>query len=322
MPLALGGITDLTSDRAAQIEDVKRSEVFFETLAHAVHSRRVDPAGIGHETNHAAVGINSIAGPADRLDVAVIQRIFVGGVGVRGVSLGNAKLEIRIRLILCVVIGRALPDRVGRIADDHLNIGRLLMLNPRGILQKFATEKTAVIRLVILTRLKRVGETDARERHVEFIADARVKCIFDVDASHVIGKQNDLIGENLIAVLVMECGIVDEFLLDHARDESAGAGEWIENVDSDVGESSIKIRAENVLHGIENEVDDLERRVDNAESFGGFVERDLEEFIVELDDDLLPIGRILNVGAPLANRFVNAVELFVVFIDGSIVEEI
>jgi hypothetical protein len=43
-----------------------------------------------------------------------------------------------------------------------------------------------------------------------------------------------------------------------------------------------------LLGGAEDEVDDLDRRVDDAERVGGLGEGGLEELVVQLDDDLLP----------------------------------
>ncbi len=57
-------------------------------------------------------------------------------------------------------------------------------------------------------------------------------------------------------------------------DEGAGAGERVEDVHALVADRRSELVAEHVLDAREDEVDDLDRRVDDAERLGGLREGD------------------------------------------------
>ena len=74
-------------------------------------------------------------------------------------------------------------------------------------------------------------------------------------------------------------------------DERAGAGEAVEDVDALVGEALAELGAQHLVGGAQDEVDDLDRGVDDAEPVDGALEGGGEELVVELDDDpLLALG--------------------------------
>jgi hypothetical protein len=67
-------------------------------------------------------------------------------------------------------------------------------------------------------------------------------------------------------------------------------------VDALVGQALPEVLSQHLVGRAEDEVDDLDRGVDDAELVDGLLERGGEELVVELDDDLLPA---LGVSTPL-----------------------
>ena len=123
-------------------------------------------------------------------------------------------------------------------------------------------------RVVVLAHLERVGEHDAGERLVAVAASAAARSVvggLDVDRGDVVGEQQDLVGVQLVGVLAGEVVRLDQAGLEQPDDEGAGAGEGVEDVDALVGEACAEVLAQHVVGGAEDEVDDLDRRVDDAE---------------------------------------------------------
>ena len=82
--------------------------------------------------------------------------------------------------------------------------------------------------------------------------------------------------------------------MQQARDERAGAGEGIEDVDVVVAERRAELVAQHVLYARNDEVHDFHRRVDDSEAPGEFRKRAVEELVVELLDDFLSARRALD----------------------------
>ena len=116
-------------------------------------------------------------------------------------------------------------------------------------------------------------------------------CRFDVDGSDVVGEQDDLVGVQLCGVLAGEVFGLDEAGLEQPYGEGPGPNEGVDDVDTLVAQRSAKVPVHSLLGGAENEVDDLDRGVDDAECVGGFRQGGLEELVVQLDDDLLACQR-------------------------------
>ena len=73
-------------------------------------------------------------------------------------------------------------------------------------------------------------------------------------------------------------------------DESAGAGERVENVDAFVGDrDAVEVGVEEIVDRAIDEIDDLDGGVHDAERLDGLGEGLPEELLVELGDDVLSI---------------------------------
>ena len=109
------------------MEHIQAAEFVRQTLAQTIRRIRFHKARIGHKTDYATVA-DAVACPADGADVGVIQRVLVGGGGMRRVSLADAPVQLRVGDVGVVVVGAFLPGGIRRVADDHANIQRLLFV--------------------------------------------------------------------------------------------------------------------------------------------------------------------------------------------------
>src|SRR5690606_20251340 len=102
--------------------------------------------------------------------------------------------------------------------------------------------------------------------------------------------------------------LLDEAALQEPGDEGAGAGEGVENVYALAAQRLAELLAQEVVDAVEDEVDDLDRRVDDAEALGHLGERVAEELVVELDDDLLLARGAVDVRGAQLHRVVERLE--------------
>lgn len=110
--------------------------------------------------------------------------------------------------------------------------------------------------------------------------------------------------------------------LDEAGDERPRARERVEDVDALAAERLSELRLEDVLHAVEDEVDDLHRRVHDAQALGHLGERVAEELVVQLDDDLLLALRALDALRAQLHRIVEARERVGFLLEAVLLEQL
>ena len=121
---------------AAKIEDIDEIELLLQGCTEAVHRACVQPSGVGDERDNSFAAFQPIRRPAGRLDVAVINSIYIRGCRPLRVRPRNRRLKLRIVRVLRIVVRGFLPDGIRRVADDDAD-GRLaLALHARGVLLK------------------------------------------------------------------------------------------------------------------------------------------------------------------------------------------
>ena len=274
-------------------------ELASEREADAVSGVGVDVAAVRDEGYDAALGVrqHAVAGPAQGADVAVVEAVLERGLGARGVGLGDAGVELRILEVGGIVVRGRLAHRPGRVADDHADVELPLARRALVVLR----EEPGASAGPAFRELERVGENDAREGLVGTGSAGEVVIgALDVDGRDVVGEQQDLVGVQLGRVLAGEVVGPHEPRLEQAHDEGARAREGIEHVDALVGEARPEMAAQSVVGRAQDEVDDLHRRVDDAQRLGRLRQRLREEALVELGDDaLLAAGVVDALGAEL-----------------------
>ena len=102
---------------ASQVEDIDACELVGEASADTSHCVAINEGAVGDKGDDALIR-DAVAGPADGADVGVVEAVFVGGSGFRGVGVGDAGIQQFVFEILIVVVRAVLPDRIRRISSD------------------------------------------------------------------------------------------------------------------------------------------------------------------------------------------------------------
>ncbi|MCY1558732.1 hypothetical protein D9M68_956910 [compost metagenome] len=91
----------------------------------------------------------------------------------------------------------------------------------------------------------------------------------------------------------------DQSALQQPGDEGARAGEGVDDVNAFVAKRGAKLGLQNVVDAVNDEVHHLHRGVDDAQALSHLGEGVAEEFVVELDHDLLLACRVVDAFGPL-----------------------
>ena len=75
--------------------------------------------------------------------------------------------------------------------------------------------------------------------------------------------------------------------MDQTGDESAGSGERIQNIDHFIGQAAVELLFQYVLDGMDHEIDDFYRGIEDSEFLDGLGESSLEKVAIELLDQVL-----------------------------------
>ena len=110
---------------------------------------------------------------------------------------------------------------------------------------------------------------------------------FDVDGGDVVGEQDDFVGVDFAFVFFRQPISRDDAALQQAGNEGTRAGEGVENMHVFVLQAAFEFVFQDVFHAFDDEIDDFDRRVNDAEPFGHAREGVAEEFVVEFHDDFL-----------------------------------
>ena len=308
---------------AAQIEDIDGRKFACEAFAHTGLCIAVEPVTVGDKADDAALlFVEPVRSPAEGLDIAVVKRVLVVCVGFGRIGTFNLAVERRVFLVLRIVVGRLLAHGIRRIADDDGDAPFLLLDDaPRVGRELLGIE---VLVRSLLAQLEGVGQADAAEGTVLRIrAHQVVEDILDVDRGDVVGHQHDFVGMDFPTVFALQRFARDEPALEQARDEGACSGEGVEDVDVLVGERPSEFPLEDVTHRTDDEVDHLDRRVDDAQFLDRAGRGHLEELVVQLDDDALPGIGLVDVADRGADIFVKLLEFLVLLLGlGLVVEQV
>ena len=132
--------------------------------------------------------------------------------------------------------------------------------------------------------------------------------VLDIHRHDVVREQQDLVGVDLAGVLALELLVGDEVALDEVRHERARAREGVQDMHAIVGKRLAELALENAVGLAKDVVDDLGRGVDDAHLVRGRLERDLEELLVEVADELLARRIRLDGGRAAAHARIHVVE--------------
>ena len=140
--------------------------------------------------------------------------------------------------------------------------------------------------------------------------------ILNVDGGDIVGQQHDLVGVYLLGVLTHQVVARNQPALQQAHRECARAGKGVEQMHVLVRQAAPELLAQKIIDRVQHEVDDLHRRVDNAQPLHHLGECRLEEFVVQLDDNALFALSVVDAGCTLAHRIVETLQRGRVFLNG------
>ena len=245
--------------------------------AHAVGRIAVDKAAVSDKADDPGLP-DTVRGPANGPEVGVVQGVLVSARGTGRVGRLNRGVQGRVVLIGVVVIGGLLPHRVGRIADDDLNLLFQLRRGPLVV----GHEHALIQRVPVLGHLEGVGQDDSVEgrvtglrgiRGITVIRDGQRRVVahevavgdLDIRRRDVVGQQQNLVGVQLAGVLARQVCLADETRLQEPDDEGPRPGEGVEHMHALIGYTASQVGAGQPVHAAQNEVDDLYRRVDDPQ---------------------------------------------------------
>ena len=174
-----------------------------------------------------------------------------------------------------------MPHRVRRIPHDHPDVQIPLPLAPFTVVFQQCAHQ-----ILALVHLEGIGQADSLEWHVPTTMQLMVGGL-DVDGGYVVGEQHDLVGMDLVLVLVLQLCGPDQTRLQQARDEGAGAGEGVHDVDPLAAQRLAKLLLQKVIDAVQDEVDHLDRCVNDAETIAHLGKGATEELVIQLQHDLL-----------------------------------
>ena len=86
--------------------------------------------------------------------------------------------------------------------------------------------------------------------------------------------------------------------LQQAGDEGAGAGEGVDDMHALAAQGLAELVLQHIVDAVDDEIHDFHRRIDDAEALGHLREGVAEKLVVQLDDDFLLAGGVVDaVGA-------------------------
>ena len=141
-----------------------------------------------------------------------------------------------------------------------------------------------------------------------------------MDGGNVVGKEHNLVGPKLRAVLPLHIGVCDQSRLEEPHQEDPGPGEGIEHVHPLVAESPAKLLAQNVVRACEDEIHDLDRGVHDPQPIRLLPERIREELLVELHQHALPGFGIVEPGSALPDARVERLEVADLVLEAELAE--
>ena len=269
-----------------QVENVNLAKFPLEAFAETVHRVRIYPAAVRDEPDDAAaLRVDAVGCPAERLDVAVVERVLVRRGTPLRIALVDAGVQIRVLLVLRVVVCGLLPHGIRRVSDHHLDGRALLGAGARAVHRENVLAE--ILLAGALRKLETVREANPFERR-KFRGTARVVVgVLDVHARDVVGEQHDFVRLDFLSVFAFEVLPWDQPALDKPSHESSRARERIDDVHVLVGKAPPELHFQDVVDASDDEIDAFHRRIDNAQFFDRFRERAFKELVVKLDDDFL-----------------------------------
>ena len=93
---------------------------------------------------------------------------------------------------------------------------------------------------------------------------ARMIGAFDIDGRNVVSKKDQFVRVEFLPILARQVLVPDEARLQQPHDKRAGSCEGVEDLDALVTQIRPKMVLEHPIDAVENEIHDLDGRVNNS----------------------------------------------------------
>ena len=218
------GRRGLVLNAAAEVNDVEVVELVEHRCAETVVLGRIEIGAIRDERDDAVVG-EPIGSPAQEALVHVVL-VSLGGCAPFHVRLADAPVNLGVFAVGIEVVPVGLTVVVRRIADDHADRRLILLLDADPVFRRQTAQVHSRLPLhgaaavaLPVDIVQGVDEAEGRKRLIA--ADALLERVFDVQIRDVVGQDGDLVGVDLVPVLVLDA--VGREMLDQAGDECSRA---------------------------------------------------------------------------------------------------
>src|SRR5690606_14392738 len=145
---------------------------------------------------------------------------------------------------------------------------------------------------------------------------------FNVDRSNVISQKNYFIRVKLVTILMRQLSWSDKARFDQPYRERTRPRERIENVYLFILKSQAEMLSKCCIGTVQDEVNDLNRGIDNAQAFDHAWESRLEELIIQFNNDLLPPFGISDTRSSLSHTGIEPLQRLMFFVQCLFVENV
>ena len=176
-------------------------------------------------------------------------------------------------------------------------------------------------RLLLFSHSKGICQYDTLKLRVFISTKQIVECFLNIDCGDIVRQQHYLISVYLIGVLVKQIINVDKTAAEQTNNECTRTREWIEDMNALIIERAVKLIPQNIVHALDDEVNDLNRRIDDTELCDLFRQSVLEELLIKLYDDLLLSLSVINALSTFLNAQIELVECFLLLVERLFVKD-
>ena len=218
------------------------------------------------------------------------------------VSLLDARINLRVFAVFVVVVFIRLVGVVRRVANDDTDLAGVLALDAGHIFFTDAAKQLgrgAPGRSVQTHVVQRVHKTQAG-KFLVLASDGRIGGL-NVQVGHVIRQDGNLIGVQLVFVLVRQLFRLAAKVLQQFANKSTRPRGGVQNIDAWVDQVFAEVLFTQPVGAVNHEAHDLIGRIDHAQAVSGLGVVDLVEVLV---NDLQK-GLLLTVAADLGSGGAN-----------------
>src|SRR5450755_1160945 len=262
-----------------QIKMINLCKILQKVLSHTIKSVLINERIVRYKAYNPISILQAIYRPSKKSYICIPKCISVSSTRVFSISLLYTFVDHLILTIFVIIVLTYLSSIIRWIANHHHNLSSFfflysfrIFLHKQGQLSSFC-------------QFQRIHEADALEGFI--VAHFGVVFVLDVQGRDVVREQHNLVTEEVVLVLVLQ--LVARDAMQQVDDKAAGARRRIEDLHAGLGDRRAELALQYLLHAGAHEIDDLLRRVDDAEGVGALDRVALEEALVDRVQEVLAL---------------------------------